>query len=279
MVKCKICNKEMSIITNTHLKKHNLTCQYYKSKYNIDELISIETRELISKYLSKENNPMYGKRHNENTKRKISEANKGRLVGEKNPSNRKEVRGKISKSMMGHTVSQYTKEKASITHKGKKLSEKHKLILKEKALNNNPMNIPFNRLLIKIKLRKNFIDGKSNHNMENNPRWMGGISFESYGIDFNKKLKNTIKERDNYECQDLNCEGKSKKLNIHHIDYNKKNCHPDNLITLCNSCHNKIGKNNREGYKLKYSYIILNKGGDAHDTEKNNTSPFINQGQ
>jgi len=33
------------------------------------------------------------------------------------------------------------------------------------------------------------------------------------------------------------------KLKRNHIDYNKKNCNPDNLITLCHSCHSKTNHN------------------------------------
>ena len=29
----------------------------------------------------------------------------------------------------------------------------------------------------------------------------------------------------------------NRKLNIHHIDYNKQNCNEENLITLCDKCH------------------------------------------
>ena len=28
-----------------------------------------------------------------------------------------------------------------------------------------------------------------------------------------------------------------------HIDYNKKNCNSDNLITLCHNCHSKTNHN------------------------------------
>jgi len=34
-----------------------------------------------------------------------------------------------------------------------------------------------------------------------------------------------------------------RKHSIHHIDYNKKNCDPDNLMLLCVSCHAKTGIN------------------------------------
>lgn len=60
------------------------------------------------------------------------------------------------------------------------------------------------------------------------------------------KDKDSIKQRDNYKCQNEECWGKSKKLIIHHIDYNKKNCEDKNLITLCYSC------NTRADYNRKY---------------------------
>jgi mannose-6-phosphate isomerase-like protein (cupin superfamily) len=63
-----------------------------------------------------------------------------------------------------------------------------------------------------------------------------------YGFGFNKALKNRIKERDNYTC--IMCESKDK-LEVHHIDYDKTNNNENNLITLCEKCHN-ITNFNRE---------------------------------
>ena len=62
---------------------------------------------------------------------------------------------------------------------------------------------------------------------------------------FNGDLKESIRRRDNYRCQQcfrhqdelFDKNGRRKKLAIHHIDYDKKNNHPSNLISLCNSCH------------------------------------------
>ena len=44
-----------------------------------------ETKKILSEKLKGENNPMYGKSHSQKSKRKISEENKGKLMGEKNP--------------------------------------------------------------------------------------------------------------------------------------------------------------------------------------------------
>jgi hypothetical protein len=80
---------------------------------------------------------------------------------------------------------------------------------------------------------------------EKNPQWKGGKSFEPYTVDWTKTLKRSIRERDNYICQICNQYGQF----VHHIDYDKKNCSPNNLITLCNSCHTKTNKNREEWIK------------------------------
>ena len=77
--------------------------------------------------------------------------------------------------------------------------------------------------------------------LEKHPNWLGGKSFEPYGIEFNNRLKEKIRKRDNYTCQECGYtqEQLRYKLCVHHIDYNKQNNNLDNLITLCRSCHTK----------------------------------------
>lgn len=86
---------------------------------------------------------------------------------------------------------------------------------------------------------------------ENSKSWRGGISTKPYCDAWaDKDYKESIKERDNYECKNEDCWKKSNKLMIHHIDYNKENCSPKNLITLCNSCNARA--NFRRSYWEKY---------------------------
>ncbi len=74
---------------------------------------------------------------------------------------------------------------------------------------------------------------------ENNPYWQGGIAHLPYPYEF-RKIKKLIRERDNYTCQECGKQFKGKnQLDVHHVDYNKKNTKPENLITLCKSCHGK----------------------------------------
>lgn len=79
----------------------------------------------------------------------------------------------------------------------------------------------------------------------NSPGWKNGLSFEPYSFDWTEAHKKFIRRRDNWKCQLCGApqEEFTKKLSVHHIDYNKKNCDKKNLITLCALCHNKTNAN------------------------------------
>ena len=126
-------------------------------------------------------------------------------------------KGQIS-VMKGKLMSLESRKKMSEAHKGKKLTKEHK------------MNI------------SDSLKG------EKGPGWLGGKSFEPYDVGFNKQLKEQIRQRDNHRCQQCfrhqdelfkNTKAgiRQYKLYIHHIDYNKQNNNPNNLISLCLNCH------------------------------------------
>ena len=95
-----------------------------------------------------------------------------------------------------------------------------------------------------------------NQSGSNNWKWKGGISCEPYCYEWSfKEFKEYIKERDGNRCLNPDCWGNIHKLCIHHIDYNKKNCEPENLITLCKSCNSRANKD-REWYNAWYKAII-----------------------
>ena len=71
--------------------------------------------------------------------------------------------------------------------------------------------------------------------------WQGGKSFEPYPLGWTNTFKEQIRYRDNYKCQLCGCPEieNGRKLSVHHIDYDKRNINPDNLISLCINCHMK----------------------------------------
>lgn len=87
--------------------------------------------------------------------------------------------------------------------------------------------------------------------------WKGGISFGSYcEIWKDKEYKQDIKTRDGNKCLNPYCFSKNPNdLTIHHIDYDKKNCHPSNLITICRSCNSRANIS-RSWHKAWYQAIM-----------------------
>jgi hypothetical protein len=166
--------------------------------------ISEETRKKMSEATKGKNNPNYGKPMSEEQKRKLSEALNGRIISE-------ETRRKISETTKGRSKPKHSEAMKGI---------------------NNPMYGKKHQEEVLQKMR-GVKKGK------NNPRWLGGISFEPYGSEFTKDLKQKIRERDDYICQYGGEYGKD----IHHIDYDKKNNEDSNLITLCPICHAMTNKN------------------------------------
>lgn len=86
--------------------------------------VSEETRKKLSEAQKGEKNNMYGKNHTEETKKKISETLKGRKFSE-------ETKKKMSEKKKGIKRSEETKKKLSEANKGKHLSEETKKKLSE----------------------------------------------------------------------------------------------------------------------------------------------------
>lgn len=72
--------------------------------------------------------------------------------------------------------------------------------------------------------------------------------YSEYGSEFDSSLKEQVRFREGYKCRECGCPQVENKrlLDIHHIDYNKKNNILSNLIALCHKCHMKTN------YKREY---------------------------
>jgi len=134
---------------------------------------------------------------------------------------------------------------------------------------NNPMYGKHHSKETKAKIRKKAIGrkvseetrrklskaGKGKLSLDKHPLWRGGVSYLPYSVDWNETLRRSIRERDKYSCQLCGALQGDKSFCVHHIDYKKDNSNPDNLITLCNSCHSKT--NNK--YRKEWIKIFTNK--------------------
>jgi hypothetical protein len=111
----------------------------------------------------------------------------------------------------------------------------------------------------KLKNPIRYWTGKERMDMkgEKNHLWKGGISNHPYSINWTKTLKRSIRERDHYICQMPGCNRQQEDIahDVHHIDYDKNNCDPKNLLTLCHRCHMKTNTK-REYWKKFFKNII-----------------------
>lgn len=96
----------------------------------------------------------------------------------------------------------------------------------------------------------------------NNPAWKGGIADWDYAYNW-KSLCKKIKDRDKWTCQ--LCGERRKRwghfLHVHHIDEDKTNNHPHNLISLCSKCHHPI--HGKDDIRDKLSRIAAQKAFEA----------------
>lgn len=190
---------------------------------------------------------MVGVKRSVETRRKMSELKKGKKLSRSHVDS-------IQASRKGYKHSEETKKKMSFAHKDKVLSDEHKLKLSKAKLGKKrgPHSEEHRR---KIAIANMGI---------NSSQWKGGIAAEPYcDVWLDKEFKESIKERDNYECQNPDCWGTSGELVPHHIDYDKKNCHPNNLITLCRSCNTRSNVD-RGFWKQLYTEIMEGNNGNRH---------------
>jgi len=61
-----------------------------------------------------------------------------------------------------------------------------------------------------------------------------------YPKEWTEELRESIRERDGYICALCGKPKGERKLCVHHVDRDKSNCDPANLISLCDPCHGAV---------------------------------------
>lgn len=154
-------------------------------------------------------------------------------------------------------MSKEQRQKLSIAHTGKKLSESHKRNIRLACAWYTPTSEHKRKISVALKGHKVSIETrrKLSESLKGYkaPLWKGGLSFITYPETFSKLLKSFIMSRDGNICQACGTNGSDLqyKLHCHHIDYNKHNNNPCNLILLCRSCHAKTSID-----RVKWSKIM-----------------------
>jgi hypothetical protein len=169
------------------------------------------------------------------TKRKLSESHKGIQSGEKHP-------------MFGKHHTDDSKLKISLAHRGRKQTEE---VIKKRV-----EAMSWYRHTEETKAKIGAANAGENNAMfgkygELNPTWRGGLSFEPYPNTWTFALREMIRNRDGRKCCICGIGETVKRHDVHHIDYDKKNTNPHNLITLCVPCHRKTN------YKREYWTAVL----------------------
>ncbi len=89
-----------------------------------------------------------------------------------------------------------------------------------------------------------------------------GMGYLPYTSEF-INIRGQILIRDSLICQRCNMSNEehlflySRRIEVHHIDYNKENCKPTNLIVLCKRCNIKANFD-RDYWFAYYTYIMEN---------------------
>ena len=159
---------------------------------------------------------MHGKRHTEETKRKISSS----LMGHKGG---------------GWSLSEETKNKQGAAKRGIPKTEEHKRKISE-ALKGKKLK------------KETCIKMGASRTGDKNPSWKGGKSFEPYCPKFNERFKNKVRGFYGNRCAicGISKEENGRNLHVHHVDYNKQTCcdgSKPRFVALCDSCHSKTNHN------------------------------------
>lgn len=239
-------------------------------------------------------NPFAGKKHSEETKKKMSDQRKGKKQSE-------ETKAKRSAALKGRTRSPEIGTAISLKLTGVPKSEEHKRNMSlsmmghkwgthtaesKQKISQSKIGIP--RPEFSDEWRENMgvarrgkklpprslefiqkqIDSHVGKGMgKDNPNWKNGISFEPYCDKFTPEFRERVRNFFGRVCVNEDCRkteaNNKRRLSVHHVNYDKMVCCNDVkplFAAVCNSCNSKAN-HNREHWQSYYTDIINEKHG------------------
>jgi len=186
-------------------------------------------------------------------------------LGNKNPAKRLEVRKKISKSKIGKTfpVSEYpnygnrgkpTWIKGLTKENDERVEKMAENLKGQKRSKETCKKISLSRLGKPSPKPEGFMEG------DKNPNWRGGIGRDGYLNEFGAMAK-VVRRRDSHVCQLCGKIEDGRALDVHHIDYNKKNNFLLNLVALCHPCNVRVSYNREHWTSYWQNFISERFGG------------------
>ena len=88
--------------------------------------------------------------------------------------------------------------------------------------------------------------------------FVGPVSAKGYPPEWTEELKTLVIDRDKRRCR--LCHRRFKKrsaLHVHHISGNKRDCRPENLVTLCFQCHTILAHGGKYSPRSKKEVAAL----------------------
>ena len=168
-----------------------------------------------------------GKKRSEDTKKKISNTLRNRLLTEEH---KKKISENSPKIWLGKKFSEIHRKKLSESHRG---------------------HVPWNKgKKFSIEYRRKLSEAHKGKNTgSKSPNWKGGISSENRRLRESLEYqiwRNEVYKRDNWTCRLCRKKCNKKEIVAHHLrlfsEFPELRFSVDNGITLCRSCHLKVHK-------------------------------------
>jgi hypothetical protein len=180
-----------------------------------------------------------------------------------------ETKAKISAANKGHTVSEFARRMASRANKGKVVSEETRAKMSASGTGKHSI-VHSDETRRKIsdanKGRKRTEEQRRAMMGENSNSWKGGISFAPYCPKFTREFKERVREFFGRVCVECGKpEGENgRRLDVHHVNFRKDACCADDVaplfVPLCRSCH-MTTNGNREYWEARFTALINDEHG------------------